>query len=151
MTENIENKKKELFNDINNSLNLVTKNAEYLIKKSKSKNPYFDAYKHKNSEEMCGGITYEIDVLNGIHASSVSTSCCTKRNITNSCIIEGDLVIKKEDNFAKDAIKTIFNHPICAITDIHEHTNEKHIHVLCNTDARDMSNKLKTLNSILIK
>jgi len=151
MTENIDNKRKELFNDIDNSLKLVTKNAEYLIKKSKSENPYFNTYNHEDREEMCSDRTYEIDILNGIHASSISTSCCTKRDITTDCITEGDLVIKKEDNFAKDAIKTIFNRPMCAITDIHEHADEKHIHVLCNTNVRDMSKKLKTLNSILIK
>lgn len=150
MFNDISPQKMESFDEISKELDKILKNAEYLTKKSKTENPYYDSYGHPERAEMCTGTTYQLDKINGVHPSSISIECCTREGIGSDCLLEADIVIDKSDRTTEDRITNIFNHPICGITDIHEHDEEKHIHLLCNADSSVISKKAKALNSIII-
>ena len=150
MSKIISLEKIESLKKINTDLDQILKNAEYLTKKSKAENPYYDSYGHEERPEMCTGITYELDKIGGLHPSSISIECCTRHENHNDCLLEADIVIDKLDEISKDRIKTIFGHPICGVTDTHTHDNETHIHLLCNVDSTVIAKKAKALNNILI-
>jgi len=136
--------KETIFKPISQMLDNVLKDSEYRANK---KNLYFSEHRTNEYIEIGKNIGYDfgIDPYGGqFQNSSIAIECS---NI--ECLMHGDLVTKEQNTV--DELVEMFNEPTCAVTDIHGHDDEKHVHILCLGHYKNIEEKARNLNKLLIR